>query len=149
GGQTHVGLLLPASVGGAIANLGLAIAGKVPVNVNFTAGRDSMAAAVAQCGITTTLTSRTFLARAGIDATEGMVFLEDVLKEFSRAAKLSTLVVAAALPAWALNRLYCDRAEGGSVATVIFSSGSTGAPKGVMLTHRNILANIDAIGQVY
>jgi acyl-[acyl-carrier-protein]-phospholipid O-acyltransferase / long-chain-fatty-acid--[acyl-carrier-protein] ligase len=148
-GQTHVGLLLPASAGGAIANLGLSIAGKVPVNLNFTAGRDAMASAVERCGITTTVTSRTFLAKAGIDAVEGMVFLDDVMKQFTGAARLVTLLVASVLPAWALNRLYCEPGDGDAVATVIFSSGSTGVPKGVMLTHRNILANIDAIGQVY
>jgi len=151
-GQTHVGLLLPASVGGALANLGLAISGRVPVNVNFTAGPDAVAAAIEKCGISTILTSRTFLAKAGIKGLEtmdGLVYLEDVMREISRPAKLGTLVLAALLPAWALNRLYSQPSDGEAIATVVFSSGSTGTPKGVMLTHRNILSNVDAIGQVY
>jgi acyl-[acyl-carrier-protein]-phospholipid O-acyltransferase/long-chain-fatty-acid--[acyl-carrier-protein] ligase len=53
------------------------------------------------------------------------------------------------LPSWAINRIYLERVDGDALATVIFSSGSTGIPKGVMLTHRNILANVDSIGQVY
>src|SRR5206468_1612390 len=93
-GQTNVGLLLPSSVGGALANLGVSLSGKVPVNLNFTAGRESMAAAVERCGIRTILTSRKFLAKADIEPLDGMVFLEDVFKEFGRLAKVRMLVTA-------------------------------------------------------
>src|SRR5207244_7359571 len=147
--ESNVGLLLPASVGGALANLGVSLAGKVPVNLNFTAGRESMATAIDSCGIRTILSSRRFLAKAGLEPLDGVVFLEDVMREFSRGAKLRMLATARVLPARAINRLYVDQVPGDSLATVIFSSGSTGEPKGVMLTHRNILANVDAIGQVY
>jgi acyl-[acyl-carrier-protein]-phospholipid O-acyltransferase/long-chain-fatty-acid--[acyl-carrier-protein] ligase len=148
-GQTNVGLLLPASVGGALANLGVSLSGKVPVNLNFTAGRESMAAAIERCGLTTILTSRKFLSKAGLEPLDGMVFLEDVFNEFGRFAKIRMLAAAYLLPSWALNRLLVTSSDGDALATVIFSSGSTGIPKGVMLTHRNILANVDAIGQVY
>ena len=87
-GESHVGLLLPASVGGALANVGVSLAGKIPVNLNFTAGKEAMAVAVERCGIRTTLTSRTFLSKVGIEPAEGMIFLEDLLKTFSGATKL-------------------------------------------------------------
>jgi acyl-[acyl-carrier-protein]-phospholipid O-acyltransferase / long-chain-fatty-acid--[acyl-carrier-protein] ligase len=148
-GQEKVGVLLPSSVGGALANLGVSLAGRVPVNLNFTAGRESMTSAIGQCGITTILTSRRFLAKAGIEPLDAMVFLEDVLNEFGGLEKARMLIAAFLLPAWLLNRLYVAPSDGDALATVIFSSGSTGVPKGVMLTHRNILANVDAIGQVY
>jgi acyl-[acyl-carrier-protein]-phospholipid O-acyltransferase / long-chain-fatty-acid--[acyl-carrier-protein] ligase len=147
--ESNVGLLLPGSVGGALAHFGLALAGKVPVNLNFTAGRESMMTAIARCDIKTILTSRRFLSKAGIEPLDGMVFLEDVMKEFSAGAKLRMLVTAFLLPAWAINRIYVERSHGDALAAVIFSSGSTGIPKGVMLTHRNILANVDSINQVY
>jgi acyl-[acyl-carrier-protein]-phospholipid O-acyltransferase/long-chain-fatty-acid--[acyl-carrier-protein] ligase len=147
--QSHVGVLLPASVGGALTNLALSLAGKVPVNLNFTAGRESMAVAIERCGITTVLTSRRFLSKAGIEPFDGMRYLEDVMKEFGAAAKLRMLVAARLLPARAINRLFVEPPNGDGLATVIFSSGSTGVPKGVMLTHRNILANVDSIGQLF
>ena len=148
-GEANVGVLLPASAGGALANIAVSLAGKVPVNLNFTAGRESMAAAVERCGITTVLSSRRFLAKAGIEPLDGTVYLEDVIGGFGSAARLRMYVVARLLPAWAINRLLVAPAAGDALATVIFSSGSTGTPKGVMLTHRNILANVDAIGQIY
>jgi acyl-[acyl-carrier-protein]-phospholipid O-acyltransferase/long-chain-fatty-acid--[acyl-carrier-protein] ligase len=147
--ESNIGLLLPASVGGALANLGVSISGKVPVNLNFTAGRESMAIAIDRCGIKTILTSRRFLSKAGLEPLDGMVFLEDVMKRFSRGEKLRMLVTARLLPARALTWLYADRGDGDALATVIFSSGSTGVPKGVMLAHRNLLANLDAVGQIF
>jgi acyl-[acyl-carrier-protein]-phospholipid O-acyltransferase / long-chain-fatty-acid--[acyl-carrier-protein] ligase len=147
--ESNVALLLPASVGGALANLGLSLAGKVPVNLNFTAGRESMRASIEQCEIRTIVTSRLFLSKAGIEPLDGMVFLEDVMKEFSTGAKLRMWLTAVLLPAWAINRIFLERLDGDALAAVIFSSGSTGVPKGVMLTNRNILANVDSIGQVY
>ncbi|HEY7170956.1 MAG TPA: acyl-[ACP]--phospholipid O-acyltransferase [Vicinamibacterales bacterium] len=148
-GETSIGLLLPASVGGALANIGVSLAGKVPVNLNFTAGPESMAVAIEKCGIRTILSSRRFLTKAGLEPLDGTVYLEDVLPAFGRAERLRMLIAARLLPAWILNRLYVAQPAGDTLATIVFSSGSTGTPKGVMLTHRNILANVDAIGQLY
>ena len=74
-----VGLLLPSSVGGAVANVAVLMSGKVPVNVNFTSGAEAMRSAVKQCGIRTILTSKRFLKKANIEEMEGMAFLEEVL----------------------------------------------------------------------
>jgi len=147
----HVGLLLPSSVGGALANAGATLAGKIPVNLNFTAGREAMQAAIARCGIRTILTSRRFLEKADIaaDQFEGLVFLEDVMASITPAARVRTLIMARVLPAGVLARMCSHEAGTDSVATVVFSSGSTGMPKGVMLSHRNILANCDAVTQVF
>ena len=89
-GQRYVGLLLPASVGGALANVATSLAGKVPVNLNFTAGHDAMAAAIERCGISTILTARSFIAKAGIETIDGMVFVEDFLKAIPLTTKLRT-----------------------------------------------------------
>ena len=145
--EEMIGLLLPSSVGGALANAGVMLAGKVPVNLNFTAGRESMASAVEQCGIRTILTSKLFLAKAKLEAMDGMVYLEDIVGQMSGFQKLRTLIAARLLPA-SLLRAGGKRTTD-SLATVIFSSGSSGVPKGVMLSHHNILSNIQAMAQVF
>jgi acyl-[acyl-carrier-protein]-phospholipid O-acyltransferase/long-chain-fatty-acid--[acyl-carrier-protein] ligase len=146
--QSMVGVLLPASVGGSLANIAILLAGKVPVNLNFTAGSAAMASAVEQCGIKTILTSRVFLAKANLEKMDGMVFLEEIRKDFSSLQKLAAATKAFVLPASWLHRRYFKSQKPNDLATVIFSSGSTGTPKGVMLSHHNIVSNIEGIRQV-
>src|SRR5258708_26684227 len=78
-----VGLILPASVGGALTNIALLLAGKIPVNLNFTAGSEAMAASVEQCGIKTIITSRVFLAKADVEKMAGMGFFGGDPQKFS------------------------------------------------------------------
>jgi acyl-[acyl-carrier-protein]-phospholipid O-acyltransferase / long-chain-fatty-acid--[acyl-carrier-protein] ligase len=144
-----IGLLLPASVGGALANIAASIAGRTPVNLNFTAGKDAMAAAIDRCGIVTVLTSRVFISKANIPEAAGMVFLEDIMQQMSKLSQLWMLIVGRLLPASLLSRLFLAPADSESLATVIFSSGSTGVPKGVMLTNRNVLSNIDSANALF
>src|SRR5262249_54823693 len=146
-GESMVGVLLPASVAGALTNIAILLAGKVPVNLNFTAGRDAMESALAECGIKTIITSRIFLSRANLEKREGMVFVEDLRKEISPFEKVATFLRAFVFPSACLAYRYRGQSPN-DLATVIFSSGSTGAPKGVMLSHHNILVNIEGIAQV-
>ena len=145
-----VGIMVPASIGGALANVAVLLAGKVPVNLNFTAGREALAAAIEQCQIQTVLTSRVFLARAKLEKPEGACFLEDATKEITAVAKLWIWLAALLLPARVIGWLLFDGSrDPDELATVIFSSGSTGLPKGVMLSHRNVLTVCEAISRVY
>ena len=148
--EPMVGLLLPASVGGALANIAALLAGKVPVNLNFTSGPEAMTSAIRQCGLRTILTSRTFQAKAKLEEREGMVFLEDALAQVKPWQKVGATLCAFLLPSRMLQWL-CVRGQTHShqLATVVFSSGSTGEPKGVMLSHHNILSNIEAVLQVF
>jgi acyl-[acyl-carrier-protein]-phospholipid O-acyltransferase/long-chain-fatty-acid--[acyl-carrier-protein] ligase len=140
-----IGLLFPSSVGGALANLGITLAGKTAVNLNFTAGEEAMAHAIQKCEIATILSSRTFLEKSKLPQMPGMLFLEDVLAAFSAPAKALTMSAARLLP----TRFLAGGAKPDDLAAVIFSSGSTGTPKGVMLSHWNLISNVDAVAQVY
>lgn len=147
--DSNIGILLPSSVGAALANIGVTLGGKVPVNLNFTAGQAAMASAIEQCGITTVITSKAFLAKANLPEPAGAVFLEDVLAQQTAAGKFRTGLAARLLPARLLIRRYRRAATPDSLATIVFTSGSTGIPKGVMLSHSNIVSNIESVTQVY
>ena len=73
--------------GGGVGQYRHALAAKVPVNLNFTAGREAMTAALQHCAIHTIITSRAFLAKAKIDEREGMVYIEDVMHEITESGK--------------------------------------------------------------
>jgi acyl-[acyl-carrier-protein]-phospholipid O-acyltransferase/long-chain-fatty-acid--[acyl-carrier-protein] ligase len=146
--QAMVGVILPSSVAGSLVNIGILLAGKVPVNLNFTSGAESIATAAAQCQIKTVVTSRAFLSKANIENSEGMVFVEDIRATFTRLRTLATALKAFLTPAIWLNHRYLKQQRPDDLATVIFSSGSTGTPKGVMLSHHNVLSNLEGIAQV-
>jgi acyl-[acyl-carrier-protein]-phospholipid O-acyltransferase/long-chain-fatty-acid--[acyl-carrier-protein] ligase len=148
-GEDTVGTMLPASVGGALANLALFLARRTPVNLNFTSGPEAIQGAIDQAAIRTIVTSRRFLAKAELPERPGMIFLEDLRSAVTRGDKVRALVQAAIAPRRLLARTYGRDTTIDSVATIIFSSGSTGVPKGVMLTHANLLANVDSLTQIF
>lgn len=148
-GEVHIGLLVPASVGGALANIAVALSGKTAVNLNFTAGREAMQHAVERCSIQTIITSRLFLSKASIEPMDGMVYLEDMLGDISGIARAWTFILGRALPTWLLARMWTAPQAPERNAAVIFSSGSTGIPKGVMLSHHNIVSNIESIDALF
>ena len=148
-GQENVGLLLPATVGGALANIATLLAGRTPVNLNFTIGPQALAEAIVMAGIKTVFTSRVFLSKAGVAALPSMVFLEDIRNEIGGLAKIRTLVTARLTSASQLARRFSHGRRRDSLATIIFSSGSTGVPKGVMISHANLMANVESLEQIF
>ena len=150
-GQEMVGLLLPPSVGGALANYAAFLMGKVPVNLNYTVSEQTLASCAQQCGIKSVLTSRAFLEKVKLTVPGEVVYLEDIAANPGTGEKISAWLAAKLLPAASLERSLRDGNETNldSLATVIFSSGSTGEPKGVMLSHYNILSNIEQMDQVF
>lgn len=147
GEQPRVGLLLPPSVGGALANMAAILQGRVVVNLNYTTGREGMECAVRQAGLKTVLASKQFLKKGNIEppANAQLIYLEDVARGIGRFAKLKALLAAKYLPYRSLLKFAGALREAGmdDDHAIIFSSGSTGEPKGIPVTHFNIISNIE------
>ncbi len=152
GDDRRVGILLPPSIAGATANLAASMSGRTSVNFNYTTGPDGMGSAARQSGLTNVLTSRRFLDKAKLSLPDGLepIWAEDIAASITRGEKLSAALLALCAPARVIERR-CGAERPISMddtATIIFSSGSTGEPKGVMLSQFNIDSNIEGVSQV-
>jgi len=139
----RVGIVLPPGIGAIITNLALALIGKIPVNLNFTIGRRVNESCIRKAGIETVITAQAVRERMPdfpwVEDTRDLV-LE--LKSVSKLAIISWLTALYLLPSnWLARFLDIPREGGEKEAAILFSSGSTGEPKGVILTHRNIISN--------
>lgn len=146
--EKMVGVLLPPSVPTALLNMGISMSGHVPVNLNYTASAEALSIAIERCNIKTIFTTEKLLEKFSISKRPGMVMIEEAAKSFSTSAKVLHTMAARLLPRFILRKwLLSTDLKLDSLATVIFSSGSTGIPKGVMLSHRNIVSNLEGIQQ--
>jgi len=155
GERQMVGLLLPPSVGGALTNYALMMLGRIGVNLNYTASSEVVASCAGQCDVDVVITSKAFVERfPKLEIPGRTLFLEDALEAPRFSEKLLSLAIAWLLPQGLLRKAIGARRTTlkttvDDLATVIFSSGSTGDPKGVMLTHFNIASNIQQVSQVF
>ena len=144
---TNVGILLPPSVAGFTANIALTLLAKVPVNLNYTASQEAFRSALEQADIRCVVTSRKVLERLpDLPLPERIILLEELMVGLNGLEKLRGLLKARLAP----RAVLCDSHPApDDTATIIFSSGSTGTPKGVMLSHHNILSNIESLRAVF
>ncbi|MEA3277107.1 MAG: acyl-[ACP]--phospholipid O-acyltransferase [Pseudomonadota bacterium] len=148
--EQNVGVLMPASSAGAIANMAVLLTGKTVVNLNYTASREAMRAGMESAGIRNIITSRRFLKKLegrGIQASElfegvRLHHMEQMKEEIGKIEGLIMLAAAGILPSSWVLALFGHRAGPEDTAAILFSSGSEGSPKGIELTHCNIMANV-------
>jgi len=145
----RVAVVLPPGVGAVVANVAVTLANKVAVNMNFTAGRAALQSSIDRGQLLHAISAKPVMKRLEDFPWPKDVFrLEELMPELKPQIVLWR-VISAVTPAWLLSNLVGlphngDRKE----AVLLFTSGSSGEPKGVVLSHRNILGNVSQFGSM-
>lgn len=144
----YVGVLLPPTVPAAVANIALTLQARIAVNLNYTSAGTVLNSCIEQCSMTHIISSRRALEKFKLEPKGEIIYLEDIPDQ----VRMTDKVVAGMSPFLpdAVLRSYLAGLRGNRLAevgTVIFTSGSTGDPKGVLLSHGNILSNAQGIFQ--
>ncbi len=147
--ERYVGILMPPSAGGVLANAALTLDGRVAVNLNYTVSSEVMKQCIEVAGIRHVLTSRKVMEKLNLEIDAKVIYLEDFKEKVTLADKLASAAAAWVVPVGLLERtLGLTQIDPDDVMTIVFTSGSTGRPKGVMLTHHNVGANVRGFSQM-
>ena len=139
----RIGIVLPSGIPSALTNLAISMADKTPVNLNFTSGRKALEASIRKAGLTHIITVGPVKAKLpDFPWTSNVIDFIDLAKGLPKAEILGWYTSILTVPSGILMRWLGVPQQGGEKeAALLFSSGSTGDPKGVVLTHRNVLSN--------
>jgi acyl-[acyl-carrier-protein]-phospholipid O-acyltransferase/long-chain-fatty-acid--[acyl-carrier-protein] ligase len=139
----RIAIVLPAGKGAVIANLAVTLAGKVPVDLNFTSGRAAIESSCRRANLRVAISATQFMTRLNdFPWPENVLKLDELMPQIKTQIFL-WLIMSILFPARLLVRFLQIPKEGGHAeAVLLFTSGSSGEPKGVILSHRNILGNV-------
>jgi len=148
--RQNIGIFLPSSVAGALANYAVTLLNKTAVNLSYTASEVDRAYMLETSEIKTVLTSRIFLKKIGVEADTlpDVILMEDVMKTLTAQDKRRAFFKAR----FGFRKKLAHIPKDFSVedtAVILFSSGSSGRPKGVQLTQHNIQSDIECALTVF
>ncbi|QDT37863.1 AMP-binding protein [Stratiformator vulcanicus] len=146
--EKTVGVMLPPSAGGAIVNAALALDQRAAVNLNYTLSEEDVAYCVREAKISHVIVSRKFLEKRPMKFEVPLIYVEDLRKEIGSIDKVIAASISKLPPSLIEKVFKLDAISPDDLLTIIFTSGSTGEPKGVMLSHRNVAANLKSIGKL-
>ncbi len=135
----YVGVMMPSCMAHAVTLLAVMFADKTPAMINFTASESTIQKSLEKADVTCILTSKAFLTKAKIKPSPKMVFLEDIAKKITGSEKFWVTLATACLPSREIMNIFAPESHDDVYrnAILLFSSGTTADPKGVMLTHHN------------
>jgi len=143
--KARVAIVLPPGKGGLIANLAVLFAGKIPVNINFTASHNAIRSCIRQADVDRFITADPFVRRVSAfpwPPNRDLIFIERTIPELKKDI-VKWGILSKLLPASVLaTMLGLNKRRDSDEAILLFTSGSSGEPKGVPLTHRNVMANV-------
>ena len=143
--KTRVAIVLPPGKGGLIANIAVLFAGKIPVNINFTASHNAIRSCIRQADVDRFITADPFVRRVSAfpwPPNRDLIFIERTIPELKKDI-VKWGILAKLLPAPLLATILgLNKRRDADEAILLFTSGSSGEPKGVPLTHRNVMANV-------
>jgi len=146
--EGDIGVMIPTSAGCVLSALGILMAGKVPVMINYSTGAaHNCEYAQKMCGFKTIITSRALLEKINCPMIPGMICLEDIMKGIKLTEKLGAALKSKQPAAAIIARL--PRREPDDNLVILFTSGSEKDPKAVQLTHKNLGANITALQKAF
>lgn len=144
--ERNLGIWLPPCIAAALTNLALLMKGLIPVNLNYTASKEALDSAIRQGEIRHVITSRLFASKLAPPENVELIYLEDIMQGLSRKTQIFALLRMLLTPRLILQRKFLSSKDSHEdMATIVFSSGSTGIPKGVVLSHGNISSNVESM----
>ncbi len=145
--EENIGIMVPPSIGGVLANIAVSLLNKTPINLNYTTSYESLASIQEQCQMQSVITSKKFLEKINLKIPGNPIYLEDIITSITKKDKMRATVQAFFMPKnFTFGK---EKRKIDALATIMFTSGSTGIPKGVMLSHANITSNLEGLYQIF